>query len=208
MPLTATGGKQKSPTLALNSLNFIIKKTDNYSSREPFYSTRNVKWNIFRSFQSYLKYLPSMSAFPSHNMLSRVNVMELKSPTTPHSVPLFPHTFGESMAMFRTGPSLWNREYWDMMKTPSLVWRTLRTLPWSVEIKKEKILQMSWEDGRPEIIPSTSFTSGSHTYRKKTSLGSYVRMCPFSFSLFWPLMCGPKCFINTWIWLGRLPLFR
>lgn len=45
-------------------------------------------------------------------------------------------TFWESMAMLRTGPSLWNREYWDMVKTPSLVWRTFRTLPCSVETEQ------------------------------------------------------------------------
>lgn len=49
------------------------------------------------------------------------------------------YTFWESMAMFRTGPSLRKREYWDMMKTPSLVWRTLSILPWSVEIKKKML---------------------------------------------------------------------
>lgn len=48
-------------------------------------------------------------------------------------------TFWESTAMFRTGPSLWNREYCEMMKTPSLVCRTFRTLPCSAETKHTNV---------------------------------------------------------------------
>lgn len=59
-------------------------------------------------------------------------------------LPHMPHTFWESMAMFRMGPSLWKREYWDMMKTPSLVCRTLRTLPCSVKTKKQT--QYKWNE--------------------------------------------------------------
>lgn len=48
-------------------------------------------------------------------------------------------TFRESTTMFRTGPSLRNREYCEMMKTPSLVCRTFRTLPCSVETKHTNV---------------------------------------------------------------------